>query len=965
MNAEHSETAEVAGPQQGKVTPEDNSISAVASSDEGNAEKKPSENKELGDGEPSPADVANNPTDPTNPTVGSLAQSERPAGEALMTDLPAGKQQDGKNDPTKNPANNRSENNADSQGNNRMANQGNRRMTNPNASQTNGSSRITVDSKNNGRMAEQDDHRDAESNKNSRMADRNRNRNPATPTPTKTVKLAPQKSRQGQNTMTNRRKLKITEKLVAVSESEDRPGEDQSVRENVVEIERMLAEAESGLRLLVDGLVADSDRAEQFRRLDLRLGNVEKYVADLREQTRDNQFAFVGLQMVDITRTHVTPARDRIFSAIQRPVASEAESTAALQHIVRARESLAALLKRYDRVERERKLKKSMEEAVKMYEVYVEKRRILMREARQNKNPLDRKMAVIEVDQDYLDRLAEVQTLRREMIEGFAQMLGDDPRLLSRYLELIKRRGRSLRDQLSEISERQYEATEEGLSWLQIDQTQKSELWSIIVEIRLNSINDLAQDAAQLAERIEKQLPLNLKNDVGTPAAIIRQAKMVASRARTVNFDAERIASNGGKVADETLLVTHARGLLNECNALFALLDRLQFENEDDEGVADYLDRRLLETRAVADQADSWTLLSESLARESYAGLVNAEQHRLAVTTQTLRIEMLDMESDLVGQFRQLVDSDLPGEIKDMIRNLHRLMETITFNQAAAAFRASQGNMESAVAQQELALERLEEAEKLFDRIRRAVVQKLDEYDPPDPNITDLEDPTLDEFLARLEREPNITTQLGIPNRRTNLRVVADSVTWQQAGSNGGLGDSNNAAAARLKEAMKMRRQRKKGSEDEKQASARSKEQEEMQKQAKRAQEMLEQSLMKIKAQRDAEETSDEQRKRLQQLANDLEEMLEQSKNEDGQSQDAGGDQRVWQQIVESDQAIAMVEAIARGEALPDEQWNRLLSELDDGLWQVRGKLPPEAYRKAIHEYQDQIRELMQTIGEP
>ena len=49
------------------------------------------------------------------------------------------------------------------------------------------------------------------------------------------------------------------------------------------------------------------------------------------------------------------------------------------------------------------------------------------------------------------------------------------------------------------------------------------------------------------------------------------------------------------------------------------------------EAVADYLEPRMLETRTVADQADAWAILCESLADHSYAGLVETEQHRLAV----------------------------------------------------------------------------------------------------------------------------------------------------------------------------------------------------------------------------------------------------------------------------------------------------------------------------------------------
>ncbi len=61
-------------------------------------------------------------------------------------------------------------------------------------------------------------------------------------------------------------------------------------------------------------------------------------------------------------------------------------------------------------------------------------------------------MAVIELDQAYLDRLAEVTRMRRDMMSELAKILGDDPRLRSRYLDLIRRRRANLRSQLAEIT---------------------------------------------------------------------------------------------------------------------------------------------------------------------------------------------------------------------------------------------------------------------------------------------------------------------------------------------------------------------------------------------------------------------------------------------------------------------------------------------------------------------------------
>ncbi|WP_443217458.1 hypothetical protein [Rhodopirellula sp. P2] len=766
-----------------------------------------------------------------------------------------------------------------------------------------------------------------------------------------------QRNRKGQNSTTGRRRLKITEKLSAIAAAEERPGDELKMRESVVEIDQMLAAIESGLKKLVERKIADSDRSEQFRRLDSGLGNVEDFVAKLREQTRESQYAFIGLQMVDITRSHVTPARDRVFAGSQRAGSDNADATTGLQHVVRARELLGALLKRFDRVKQEKKLKKEMDEAVTIYEVYLEKRRQLMREARQNRNPLDRKMGIVEVDQAYLDRLAEVLELRRAMMDEFAEMLGDDPRLLSRYMELVQRRQKSLRNELSDLSQRQYDLTEEAMNWLQIDATQRPDLWTIIVELRLSAADDLAKDAAQLAERVQKQLPLEIDVNAGTAANLIRTANQISATARNIQFEAEELFLHSTDQAIRPETITGASSLIDQCERFFSQLDRLQFENEGNDALALYVESRVQETRVVADQADVWTDLHRNIKSNNYGGLVQTEQYRIAISTQLLRVEMLNMEPDLTAQFRRTVNSDLPGEIKDMIRTLHRLMETITFNQIAASIRSGNRDLESANGQQQLATDRLTEAETLFDKIRRTVVMHLDEYDLRDPNIGDLRDPTLDEFLARLEREPNIASQLGIPNRQTNLRIRADNLLWQQTVAGGPLGESQLAAAQRAANAMKMKKQKPKNRVPKPGDKSSEEMSNERREQAKQAQEMLAKTLLEIEKQKEEGEPSATERQRLDEMAEKIKRLMPQ----DGDNDSA---ERAWQQIVQADEAEELMQAIANGELIADQQWNRLLSTLDDGLWQVQGNRPPEAYRKAIEQYQDQLRELMSTIDE-
>ncbi len=773
------------------------------------------------------------------------------------------------------------------------------------------------------------------------------------------VALAPQQSESGQNTETKKRKLKITQRLTAVAAASGRKATATKIRDRVVRIDEMLAEAETALTAVVERNIPDADRSEQFRMLDKQLGDIEEYVAELRNETKEQQFAFVGLQMVHITRTHVTPARDRAYIAIREPLGTD-NPTVALHHVVRAREMLNALLKRYDKVARDEELAKALDESVEMYEVMVERSQQLMREARQNMNPLKRKMGVIEVDQNYLDRYAEVANMRREMLAEFGRMLGEDPRLLSRYLDIVRRRRQSLRNQLSEISIRQEEVTTELSSWLQVEDDQRADLWAIIAELRMHAATSLAKEASGLAERMEQVMPLSLRTDQTTPALVIGHAQQIARVAREITFDKKTFLKQLAQGEEPIDLQPKAEQLSYLFGELDAALEQLNFENDDSEETEAYVTTRLLESRTIADQADAWAQLAGQLQDRHYAGLAEVDQQSVALLTELLRIDMLGMEEELDGQFQQTAGSGVPGEIADMIRQLHVVMEGITFNQAAATFATTKDRLPAAETQEFMAMDGLAKAEKLFDRIRRAVVTALDEYDVDDLDIANLRDPTLDEFLARLEREPNIEAQLGIPNRPRNLRVLAQAMTGQQSGGGEFLSDAREAARRRAKNAMKMIDQEtKSGSKEKKKDKPESEMTEEERRERQKAKEMqetLEKSLASIKEKMEDPKTSEEQRRKLEEMAGNMKRILDQQADD---PESAGA----WERIVETEKANEMLKALASGKKMPDSQWNKLLSTLDDGVWQVGGKTPPEDYRKAIERYQERIRQLMSTVG--
>lgn len=763
-------------------------------------------------------------------------------------------------------------------------------------------------------------------------------------------------TQRGQNTESNRMRLRITDRLAAVAEAgESRRTDTMNTRRLLEKIDEQLEAAEATLVELNEQPDL-SELAEKSKHVDGRLEAAERIIADLRNDSKETKYEFVGLQMLDIGRTHLTPARDRMFVLIQDPGSNPARNVLeALHHTSAARELLAALTKRFEEVARERELAEALEEVAEIYEVYVENTQGVLREAQKNQNPLRRKMAVVEVDEAYLERYADVLEMRREIMAEFARILADDPRLMGKYMDMIKRRDGNLRNRLTDLRELQEEFSIEVSGWLRVDEAQRPDVWIQVAEMRLLAAKDLVKSALELEARTLSQLPLKLEPDSGIGGQVVRHAKEVALKARQSSLTANELM-NDALENDEAKhdLVTLASELTFELTELDAVLERLAFEHEEDDEVGDFTTRRLAESRAVAELAIAWVELASHVKHERFHGLAAVDQQKLAVDTDRLRVDMDRIENDLAGLFRP---DDVPAEVTNIIRELMIVMETITFNQAAATYELNNGQLEKAEAQQTMAIEGFERAEELFDKMRRTSVDILDEREVQNPNIADLEDPTLDEFLERLEREPNLRQLLGIPNRPSNLRVLRDWMLWQtQGGGGAGQEGSLQQAAMNASQRAMMMAQRKLNEEQKQKRAADDGElTEEEAKQFAKAEETeedMQRMLQAIEEKMKDPATDEEQRKELQKNAEMLAQMLEEAR-------EGRLNRKRWEELAKSDEMKAMLLALANGEPIPDSQWNRLMSTLDTGLWQVRGRTPPEEHRKAIEQYQDQIRRLL------
>lgn len=457
-------------------------------------------------------------------------------------------------------------------------------------------------------------------------------------------------------------------------------------------------------------------------------------------------------------------------------------------------------------------------------------------------------------------------------------------------------------------------------------------------------------------------MPLVLEASQGTAVRTIELAKQIALDVRRCDFEVRELRKAGGAVPATSQLSVAASDLVYRIGELAASLDQLNFESGTREGVADYIRLRTIENRSLADQADAWSEIAAAIEQKQFSGLANMDQEQITIATELLRMEMLNIEADLEGEFNE--ENPMPQEIANLTQELLRVMESVTFNQSSATFAFAGDRIEPGAAQQELALKGLEEAGKLLDQLRRKTIEALDKEEVQDPNIADLQDPTLDEFLRRLEQEPDIEAQLGIPDRPRNIRVLQETMQWAQRGGMM-LGPSSNATRLRMQQLISQQLNAEGGTKekpDDKPQDVREMTEEEKKQLAESndMQQMLKDQMQKSMEQMEQRlndpATTEAQRRQLQEMAQRLGQALEEMNGEQTAAQ-------LWRRMVEAEQAKAAMEALANGETLPDDQWNKLISTLEDGLGQVGGKIPPEDYRKAIEQYQDRIRQLKGGAG--
>jgi hypothetical protein len=716
-----------------------------------------------------------------------------------------------------------------------------------------------------------------------------------------------------QSSTSNRMRLKIDEWAGSFA-NQERVSLEMAIAPDLAELDELLGKAEKLARNVLDFVDAGNEwQAAQGRDVDSagqQVARCLQIVEDLEVRTHGTPYAFVGLQMVNISKAHIQPARREYWKVQQTDAEARVTATRdGWQHTVRAREMLAELNSKFETTRQEMELAESIEKVKKMYQVFVENSMALLNGENEDNGSggYRRKRVEFDVDEEYLARLKEVLEMRNKMRAELARILADDPRLLRRFIDSQQNRRRVLRHEMEEIVEQQHELNREVEAWTAADADSKPSLQSALLQRHAESASDLAVDAAVLQDKFDTWLPLAQQidnDDVQTAAKLLQD---VATATEELSTDAESfIAQNrrpelkepaegeetakgeapsegAASVEGETQalptdvtvdqLATSAQALHNQLTNLEVSLRQLGMQ-QDQADLSVFAANRLLETRNMITRSAEWIRQLKHHQSGNYPSAAEVEQYRLAMQTDGLAGKLANVEQQMAGLL-QRADNKIPEDMANKSRELLAALDEQTApNQLAAVYSLRRGQLPRAVERQTSALEGIQKAAKNYDELIKLAIEQLDKLPVQDPIASLLEDPTLDELLAGLEQEFPIEELLGIPNRPSNLQIAGD---MQQMG-----GDNAVATAANRRMMMNQIRQ--------------------------------------------------QQRMRMRRM-----------------------DRAVRRAVDRATQPTPETEPDELQVAQETVDWNVLLSDLGDDLQQGADKAPPERYRRAIEQYFRQI----------
>ena len=526
----------------------------------------------------------------------------------------------------------------------------------------------------------------------------------------------------------------------------------------------------------------ESERQSMSRAIEYleQSGNA---VDELTSRTNGTPYAFVGLQISDIALTNIDPARSDALAALKtnsdgRDILIDNSRI----QVQRALARLEALTQKFERERREQLLAEKIQEFQKVYRVYVENTLAKLQAQRKRINRIKREGVEFDLDEEYLKRLQEILEMRRELEAELARILSEDPRLLKRFSQSSRGQADNLRDQFSLLARRQFALTNlAGKLGAAGDGGNSNGLELRTLEVAFR----LAGEFGDAADRFDTWMPLNETTPTPEVTAAMKSFREAASRGEGLRQSAIQLAQGiDSGPADYTQCLEQADEFASSLGDLRQLLIAMGSNSSNDEHVSNATNR-LVEIGNVRNKLLAWRFQIDALAAGRRGEALAVDQHQLMIELH----EYTDKMSTLPRQIAQLIpesNGTVPVEIAKLSEALLTKIDTgIEPTQLASTLALRKEDVEKAVQRMTSADAQFKEAEEIFDQLMIAIVEVLDQLPVNDPITSLLNDPTLEEILAMLEREQPLGDLLGLPNRPSNLRLIGE---WMNSGR--GIGGS-------------------------------------------------------------------------------------------------------------------------------------------------------------------------------
>ena len=489
-----------------------------------------------------------------------------------------------------------------------------------------------------------------------------------------------------------------------------------------------------------------------------------KLIDDLKDRTSGTPYAFVGLQLHNISEAHIVPAGLSLGRVASPSATNLVHLDSAAFHVTRARAMLADLTRTYESVKRDQQIAESMQKLNKMYQIFLEDTQALLGGGKGPINSYDRKIA--EVDEAYVEKLRQMLEQKKEIMAELAKVLSEDPRMLRRYLAMMEQQADSLRDQMTLLAERQKQLQQQVSTWNATPETNRAALIIELKQTYAAQQKDLTADVTKLRENMETWLPLDIKSDRPEVQAALARAERAVQLTTTNGYEA-----------------------LKELRALRETIPQFSdLKSTNRARLTSYIANRLPEVERLITVQSGHMALTESLNGGEFPRVAEIVQHRVTQDTVALSSKLINVEEQVASMSEEIAaKAEMLNQIVevDIIERQQKSVDQLAAQQMKPA---------------ETVLTNLPPAfalgEKTFDELLRLIIAKLDQTPAPsEPG----EPQGLDSLLSMLEEEQKAAEGLGIPCRPLNVSVMRD---WMRPGSNPGQGQGMAQAQAQAAQAQ-------------------------------------------------------------------------------------------------------------------------------------------------------------------